>query len=206
MTPRTWNPEPAVRVLRAEATHARKEQMEQERLRPQLEQAEKDLASALEEACAVDLSKVDTGELIKIERSLALASKAAKEAVSVRLKLRSERADKQAQEAPEGPEGPADTPSELTHRVFDDIRGKRWHAFAIHAPSATVERAGLPESFRQGWLVFESADEVRRVAPVPPKWEDLSIDDLRLLCHKGASAPKRTGPTDSTQNPGPRFK
>jgi len=79
---------------------------------------------------------------------------------------------------------------EITRRVFDDIRGKRWQAFAVHASSATLEHGGLPEAFRNGWLVFEAADEVRRVAPIPEKWEELSSDRLGLLCHKAPSSPR----------------
>lgn len=156
--------------------------METESFQPALDQAQKALRTALDEACDVDLSKVDTGELIRIEETLANASKAAKDAVSIRLKRRSRRpAPSQSQAEPEP----------ITHRVFDDIRGKRWHTFAVHGSEATVERAALPEAFRHGWLVFESIDEVRRVAPIPDKWEELSTDELRQLCYSAAGAPRR---------------
>jgi hypothetical protein len=156
--------------------------METESLQPALDEAQKALRTALAEACAVDLSEVDTGELIRIEESLAHASKAAKDAVSLRLKRRTRRAAK-----------PEPEPEPITHRVFDDIRGKRWHTFAVRGSEATVERAGLPEAFRHGWLVFESTDEVRRVAPIPARWEELSIDDLRQLCYSAAASPRRIG-------------
>jgi hypothetical protein len=67
-----------------------------------------------------------------------------------------------------------------------------------------TERAGLPESFRQGWLVFESGDELRRVAPIPEKWEELSTEELRLRCHNAVGAPRRTRstePPEDTENP-----
>ena len=156
--------------------------METGSLEPALDQAQKALETALDEACEVDLSKVDTGELIRIEEALANASKAAKDAVSLRLKRRARR-----------PAEPQAEPEAITHRVFDDIRGKRWHTFAVHSSEATIERAGLPEAFRKGWLVFESTDEVRRVAPIPSKWEELSIDELRQLCYSAAGAPRRIG-------------
>jgi hypothetical protein len=172
--------------------------MDNETLQPQIEKALKALETALDEASAPDVQEVDTGELIRIEESLALAIMAAKQAVSLRLRRRSRRAiadqlpTEQSQSEPRGGKGGSPAASQAaTDRVFDDIRGKRWHAFAVHPSSVTVERAALPDSFLQGWLSFESSDEIRRVAPIPDKWEDLSIDDLRQLCHKAGTAPKR---------------
>lgn len=161
--------------------------METEPLQPALDKAQKALEVALEEACGIDLSKVDTGELIRIEETLVSAHKAAKDAVSLRLRRRSQRGGSGGSTR----SAVVEEPTPITHRVFDDIRGKRWHAFAVHSSEATVERAGLPDAFKHGWLVFESKDEVRRVAPIPDKWEDLSIDDLRQLCFSAAAAPRR---------------
>lgn len=33
-----------------------------------------------------------------------------------------------------------------------------------------------------GWLTFESPTEKRRLAPIPPHWEQLSEADLQRLC------------------------
>ena len=169
--------------------------MESQSLQPTLMQAQKALETALDEACGVDLKQVDTGELIRIEETLALASSAAKAAVSVRLRLRSERVKKKQSAAKPAVASDADKP--IGHRIFEDIRGKRWHAFAVQS-STTADRAALPDSFRQGWLVFESHDELRRIAPIPEKWDELSTDDLRLLCHKAEASPRRTGPERAT--------
>ena len=58
-------------------------------LRPQLERIEEKLQDSLEEVCdAPPVGQVNTGELIKMEESLAIAVEAAKEAVSIRRKLR----------------------------------------------------------------------------------------------------------------------
>jgi hypothetical protein len=157
--------------------------MESESLQPQLDVAQHSLEKALAEACGVDLRQIDTGELIRIEETLATASKAAKDAVSVRLKLRSRRMREQR--------APADDARRASQRIFDDIRGKRWHVYAVHPSIATAERVALPEGFRDGWLTFESADEMRRVAPIPEGWEELPIDDLRQLCYKAPATPKR---------------
>jgi len=61
-------------------------------LRPKLEEAQEKLDQALEEVCeAPPPDKLDTGELIRVEEALALATEAAKEAVSLRRKLRATR-------------------------------------------------------------------------------------------------------------------
>lgn len=176
-----------------------------EQIAPNLEAAQQALEQALDVACGADLSKVDTGELIRIEETLAIASKAAKEVVSVRLKRRSRRAPgKEAQDAPI-PDDTIEVEAPIAHRIFEDVRGKRWHAFAVQATESMSDRAGLPEEFRQGWLAFESKDELRRVAPIPENWAELSTDELRLLCHNARSAPRRTHPLETgLENDQPR--
>lgn len=159
--------------------------MEGESLEPQLDKAQKALETALTEACGVDVHDVDTGELIRIEETLATAASAAKDAVSVRLKLRARRqADRRVADL-------ADAPPRVIQRIFEDIRGKRWVVHAVQPTSPASERVALPEAFRSGWLTFESPDETRRVAPIPADWEDLPTDVLRDLCYKAPATPKR---------------
>ena len=58
-------------------------------LRPQLHRLEDKITEAIEEVCdAPAVSELNTGELIRIEESLAIAADAAKEAVSLRRRLR----------------------------------------------------------------------------------------------------------------------
>jgi hypothetical protein len=58
-------------------------------LRPQLERLENNIEKSLGEVCAAPPVKdVNTGELIKIEETLAIVAEAAKEAVSLRRRLR----------------------------------------------------------------------------------------------------------------------
>jgi len=65
---------------------------EPEVLRPKLRDSETRLSSAIEEVCEFPPpSKLNTGELIRVEETLALATEAAKEAVSLRRKLRANR-------------------------------------------------------------------------------------------------------------------
>ena len=61
-------------------------------LQPQLERLENKIEKSLDEVCAAPSVKdVNTGELIKIEETLAIAAEAAKEAVSLRRRLRKDR-------------------------------------------------------------------------------------------------------------------
>lgn len=171
---------------------------EGEELQPNMEEAQETLREALREACRVDVRKVNTGELIRVDEMLAIASTAAKELVSVRLKRRTERSRKNASGRKAGRSRPGKTgdihPPE-GHLTFADSSGTRWRAFAVRPSSATVERASLPDAFRQGWLAFESSNELRRLAPIPADWESLSVDELRRLCQRAESS-KRVAPKD----------
>jgi hypothetical protein len=62
-------------------------------LRPQLQEAQQTLGEALKEACAMDPSKANTGELIQLEEILAIANVSAKKAISVRRRLRASKSD-----------------------------------------------------------------------------------------------------------------
>jgi hypothetical protein len=63
-----------------------------ESLQPQLREMETKLSTALGEVCELPPpQKLNTGELIRVEETLALATEAAKEAVSLRRKLRANR-------------------------------------------------------------------------------------------------------------------
>jgi hypothetical protein len=57
-------------------------------LRPQLAEATESLGDALKEACSMDPSSANTGELIQIDELLAIAGESAKKAISVRRRLK----------------------------------------------------------------------------------------------------------------------
>lgn len=74
-----------------------------EALQPQLRELETRLTSALGEVCELPPpAKLNTGELIRVEETLALATETAKEAVSLRRKLRANR-DQKAREGVDYP-------------------------------------------------------------------------------------------------------
>ena len=70
-------------------------------LRPQLERLQDNIERSLGEVCAAPPVKdADTGELIKIEETLAIVAEAAKEAVSLRRRMRKDREESTADEQP----------------------------------------------------------------------------------------------------------
>ncbi|HXT17608.1 MAG TPA: hypothetical protein VN706_18345 [Gemmatimonadaceae bacterium] len=149
------------------------------------EDARANLKSALSEACRADIEHANTGELIRVEEVLAIANEAAKEAISVRRRIATERRPTQAL--------PAEGPS--ASREVKDEYGVRWSAFEVH-PTTSADRPSVRERFRDGWLSFDSGAETRRVAPIPAGWQEL-IDEqlLELLKHaEPAMRRARTSP------------
>lgn len=98
----------------------------------------------------------------------------------------------------------------MPRRTFVDDRGKSWEIWEVH-PSSVERRAlerrhkqaaawtgaerransnrrrklSVPidpaQPLAHGWLVFKSADEKRRLAPIPPNWESIQDRGLRDL-------------------------
>lgn len=150
-------------------------QEQSEALREELERARSTLRQTLDQACRADLDEANTGELIRLEEVLAIANEAAKEAVSVRRRL-------------SGAGHSEDTPGS---REIEDARGVRWLVFTVH-PSAKAGRPVIRETYRAGWLSFDSGVETRRVAPIPAAWERMADDDLLTLLARAEPA-RRAG-------------
>ena len=84
----------------------------------------------------------------------------------------------------------------MPFREFRDENGDEWMVW-ITTPT---ERRGVADDFRDGWLTFESGMARRRLAPVPPHWETMSVEHLRLAL--SASKPvaresRRSGEVDA---------
>ena len=79
-------------------------------------------------------------------------------------------------------------------RQLRDAAGVDWQVYQTERIVAAERRRDhlLPAEYREGWLVFESADEKRRLAPVPAGWSGLSDEALSALC---ASATVQTRST-----------
>jgi len=85
-------------------------------------------------------------------------------------------------------------------RQFRDEAGVEWQVFLTARGSDAVSRGNaLPEAYREGWLVFESASQKRRLAPVPPDWETLPEHSLAALCAKASPQLTRTKPGAETK-------
>jgi hypothetical protein len=178
-----------------------------EPLRPKLEQAQRTLATALDEACDANVEAADTGELIRIEEVLAIANEAAKEAISVRRRMGHDELPDDANDDMAEPASPAATgtavPMPEGAREIEDARGVRWTAFAVYPSRRAGGRAPLPDAFQRGWLAFDSGMETRRLTPIPDGWRDLPPDALRELCEKAEIAPRRSAPRQSPSPPPP---
>ncbi len=158
----------------------------------QLEQVTASLKASLDEACAADVQRLDTGESVRVGEVLAIASEAAKEVVSIRRK-------KRRQSEPPRTSGKTTTQTMGTHRQFVDHHGVQWDTFAVLPTTEASSLKRLPEPFRQGWLCFESAAEKRRLGPIPEHWETVSEDELRRLGDAARPVPNRAVPEQRDQ-------
>ena len=52
-------------------------------------------------------------------------------------------------------------------------------------------RIRIAEGLSRGWLAFESKLDKRRLAPIPPGWEELADIELEALCAKASQAPAK---------------
>jgi hypothetical protein len=165
---------------------------------PELRDAELTLEHALAEACAVQpASKVDTGELIKVEEVLQIASEAAKRAVSLRRRRRAERAQRAERWAMGDAEAAASVGT--THRAFTDVRGIWWDVFDVYPESRHAGRSQLRGTFQQGWLCFDSGTEKRRLSPIPEDWRTVSDKELEQLAERAEVASRRARPRKDTR-------
>jgi hypothetical protein len=89
----------------------------------------------------------------------------------------------------------------MGYREFIDSLGMMWKVWN------TIPLAGavLHGEMKDGWLTFESTgSRLRRLAPVPTDWEQLSTEQLEQLCAQAAEirratpAPPTLMPNDDT--------
>jgi hypothetical protein len=53
-----------------------------------------------------------------------------------------------------------------------------------------LERVKLAGNLSGGWLTFESANERRRLSPIPPGWETAPDAELEQMCRTATATPR----------------
>ena len=71
---------------------------------------------------------------------------------------------------------------------FIDSNGVSWRVWN----TVPTTRTSLSGEFERGWLTFESAGALKRLAPIPPAWEASTPDRLELMCRAATDVPRRT--------------
>ncbi len=64
--------------------------------------------------------------------------------------------------------------------------GVTWNVWDVYPSSDGRLRLTYAESFEAGWLVFASESERRRVAPIPPQWEEWPDEELQHALQNAA--------------------
>jgi hypothetical protein len=178
---------------------------EPEPLRPLLQAAQSELAKHLDDACAhEDVDEESTAQLIQLEESLVDAAHAAKQAVSLRRRLRTGHGAPDADE-PEDAEGDADESVDRrpsverradrkgatetsSVREFRDARGILWRAWAVIPQQLQSDRPGSTRlgEYSDGWLAFETEDasQRRRLPHHPADWAQRTNHALEQLLER----------------------
>lgn len=86
----------------------------------------------------------------------------------------------------------------MGYREFVDDRGTPWRVWDTHPLAANTLRSVSP-GYAGGWLTFESPDERRRIAPIPPDWEFATRDQITEWCAR--ASPARRPDTSTSDDP-----
>jgi hypothetical protein len=183
---------------------------EHDPLPPTLRAAEDELTQRLQEACSkMQVSEESTGELMRLEDTLLDAARAAKQAVSVRRRMRT-RAEA-ARDALAKPAAPAPAPtadgavpvavSDVAVRNLVDPSGVEWQVWEV-SPSVLTRTGAVLSDYREGWLAFESVDGARhrRLPGFPRDWTKLTNLELEQLLGR-ADEVKRKSRTRTARRP-----
>ena len=99
----------------------------------------------------------------------------------------------------------------MAYREFTDAQGVHWHVWAVRPGSADRRempdrrmdareneerrvrreaRVRLEPGLANGWLVFESEREKRRLHPIPERWDERSDVELEAMLTDAEPAPQ----------------
>ena len=85
--------------------------------------------------------------------------------------------------------------SPVEQRQFLSENGELWLVYEVLRSSAADQgRNILPADYTAGWLVFQSAREKRRLAPVPEDWATYDVGALEALRRR--AQPARSAPRE----------
>ena len=192
---------------------------ESDPLRPMLKDAQAELAKHLDEACAQeDVEDVSTAQLMRLEESLTEAAAAAKQAVSIRRRLKTRHGQTDPTASPEDEFADTPVPQRPTVdrrssgsapgsasadqmsavREFRDAHGVLWRVWAVtpglsHPDRPLANRLG---EYSDGWLAFESDDGTRRcrLPHYPREWTRQSNQALEELLERAEPVKVRRKP------------
>lgn len=104
----------------------------------------------------------------------------------------------------------------MARRQFRDSNGTQWNVWDVvpddalgafmydrrartrGTPADGVAAIPLDPALERGWLCFQTGEERRRFAPIPPNWDDLPDGVLRVMLdianRVSVSAPPADGP------------
>jgi len=85
-------------------------------------------------------------------------------------------------------------------REFTDSAGVAWRVWNTTPQGGAV----YDESHRAGWLTFESATTRKRLAPIPPGWEEATTERLELMCRAADVVRRTSGSSPLTPDPDAR--
>lgn len=88
-------------------------------------------------------------------------------------------------------------PGDMVAANYDRRSGERLRSLT---PDATLS---LQPGLENGWLCFQSADERRRIAPIPADWVDFPDNVLRSLLEGATPAPLTREVKEPSRNPSP---
>ena len=164
--------------------------------RADLRQAAETLEQALTEACASRPAHEENRGADRVEEMLALASDAARRAISIRRKARHRR-EPDLEQLPAQSRARSRVRRSLRHRSADidyppPIRrrtGGDWTS-GRSTRKATITLSALRGPFRPAGWVRELHREAR-LSPIPSGWMTLPLTELRQLCEQASTVPHR---------------
>lgn len=82
--------------------------------------------------------------------------------------------------------------------AFTDESDRAWEVREIRDPALPERAKRLLGDYSNGWLLFMSGEERRRLAPYPPGWRH--ADAARLRCWVNDALPVHTGSRAATSD------